>query len=328
MGDQTAGAIPEAPLIDVHAHFLTESYVAAARGAGHDHPDGMPGWPTWWSPSAFLDLMDTAGISTAVLSCSSPGTHFGDDQAARLLTREVNEYGAGLVRDHPGRFGHFATLPLPDVDGSLAELTYALDALDADGVAVKTNAHGRYLGDPGFEPVWRELDRRGAVVFVHPTSPPQAEATSAGLPRPAIEFIFDSARAAFNLVIAGVLHRYPRVQWIFPHGGGALPLLADRVELFRAGLGVGLGPGDGPKVPEQLARLWFDLAGTPFPRQVPALASAFGTGHILYGSDYCWTPAPAVRAQIASIDAAPQPEGTTWRALTTSNARRLLPKLG
>ncbi|WP_405699367.1 amidohydrolase [Streptomyces sp. NBC_01383] len=315
---------PTEQLVDVHAHFVTDSYIAAAKNAGYVRPDGMTGYPAW-SPAAHLELMDRGSIRTSVLSVSSPGTHFGDDEAARVLSREVNEFAAGLVRDHPGRFGHFASLPLPDVEGSLAELAHALDVLGSDGVAVETNAHGSYLGNAAFEPVWSELNRRGAVVFVHPTSPPCHEAVSLDRPRPMLEFIFDSTRTVSDLVVAGVLTRHPDIQWVFTHGGGALPLLADRMELFRT---VFLGSGaDQATVPEQLRRLWFDMAGSPFPNQVPALVKAFGSDRLLYGSDYCWTPAGGAAAQIASVDAAEQPADDTWRALTTRNAVRLLPGL-
>lgn len=308
-------------LVDVHAHFVTESYVAAARSAGIEHPDGMPGWPAW-SVARQLDLMERSGIEKSYLSISSPGVHFGDDGAARALAREVNEFGARVRREHPERFGHLASLPLPDVEGSLAEAAHALDELGADGVAVETNHHGRYLGDPRFEPLWEDLDRRAAVVFVHPTSPPHADDLSLGRPRPMLEFLFDTARTASDLVLRGVLTRHPRIRWVLTHGGGALPLLADRMDLFSAVLGD--GSRDTPSALEQLGRLWYDLAGTPFPRQVPALEAAFGTDRLLYGSDYCWTPAEAVRTQVASVDAAAQPSATdTWRGLTTRNARRL-----
>lgn len=308
-------------LVDVHAHFVTESYVAAARSAGIEHPDGMPGWPAW-SVARQLDLMERSGIEKSYLSISSPGVHFGDDGAARALAREVNEFGARVRREHPERFGHLASLPLPDVEGSLAEAAHALDELGADGVAVETNHHGRYLGDPRFEPLWEDLDRRAAVVFVHPTSPPHADDLSLGRPRPMLEFLFDTARTASDLVLRGVLTRHPRIRWVLTHGGGALPLLADRMDLFSAVLGD--GSRDTPSALEQLGRLWYDLAGTPFPRQVPALEAAFGTDRLLYGSDYCWTPAEAVRTQVASVDAAAQPStDDTWRGLTTRNARRL-----
>ncbi|MGY0499259.1 amidohydrolase family protein [Nocardia sp. FBN12] len=311
-------------LIDVHAHFVTDRYIAAARAAGHQHPDGMPGWPGW-DVDAHLELMESSGIATSMLSVSSPGTHFGDDRAARELSREVNEFGAAVVRDHPGRFGHFAALPLPDVEGSLTEIAYALDTLGSDGVAVETNAHGRYLGDNRFEPVWAELDRRKAVVFVHPTSPLHPESISLGRPRPMLEFLFDSARAASDLLFAGVLLRYPGIEWIFTHGGGALPLLADRMELFSTAFFGSDNPA--PLAREQLRALWFDMAGTPFPGQIPALNAAFGLDRVLYGSDYCWTPPAAVTTQITSIDDAQQPAGSTWRALTTHHACQLFPRL-
>ncbi|GAB1820233.1 amidohydrolase family protein [Herbidospora sp. RD11066] len=310
-----------AELIDVHAHFVTADYIEAAASAGHVTPDGMPRWPSW-SPEDHLRLMDAHGIRTAMLSVSSPGTHFGDDAAARKLSRQVNDHAAEVALRHPGRFGHFASLPLPDVEGSLAELAYALDDLGSDGVALMSNAHGRYLGNQAYEPLWAELDRRGAVVFVHPTSPQNHEQVAIGRPRPMLEFIFDTTRTVSDLVFGGVLTRHPGIRWIFTHGGGTLPLLADRMELFRTAFNG--GSPDDPTVVEQVAGLWFDIAGTPFPRQVPALTRAFGTDKVLYGSDYCFTPIPAVAAQIASIDEAGQPGETTWRALTTVNARRLL----
>ncbi len=312
------------PLIDVHAHFVTDRYVAAAHAAGHRHPDGMPAYPQW-DAAEHLKLMDEWGIGAAILSISSPGTHFGDDLAARALTRHVNDVGAALTRAHPDRFGYFASLPLPDLEGSLAEAAYALDELGSDGVAIETNAHGLYLGDESFDPLWAELNRRGTVVFVHPTSPPCFEKTSLRRPRPMLEFVFDSTRAVSDLVFAGVLTSHPDVQWIFTHGGGTLPLMADRMELFRT-VFLGGSP-DEPTVQDQVGALWFDLAGTPFPHQVPALVAAFGSDRVLYGSDYCWTPAHGTSAQIASIDTAPPPPGDDWRSLTSRNAARLLPRL-
>ncbi|HEV2638727.1 MAG TPA: amidohydrolase family protein [Actinocrinis sp.] len=298
-------------LIDVHAHFVTDRYIAAAKAAGHLNPDGMPGYPAW-SPAQHLELMDQGRIATSVLSVSSPGTHLGDDTAARALTREMNEYAADLRRDHPGRFGHFASLPLPDVDGALAELAYALDELGSDGITTETNIHGAYLGDRRFEPVWAELNRRNAVVFVHPTSPPAYADVALGRPRPMLEFLFDSTRTVSDLALTGVFTRYPDIRWLLTHGGGALPLLADRIELFRPLL-PGADP-DAPSVQDQLRGLWFDMAGSPFPNQVPALVKAFGSQRVVYGSDYCWTPAAGALTQIDAIDAAEQPDGETWRA--------------
>lgn len=314
------------PLIDVHAHFVTDSYVAAGRAAGIEHPDGMPGWATW-SVEEHLELMDRGGIGKSYLSISSPGVHLGDDEAARTLAREVNEFGANLAHEHPDRFGHFASLPLPDVDGALAEAAYALDVLGSDGVAIETNAHGTYLADESNDRLWAELDGRRALVFVHPTSAPHVDDVSLGRPRPLMEFLFDTARAASDLVFGRILLRYPNIRWVLTHTAGVLPLLVDRMDTFRPILLPDFV--DDPSVREQLSRVWFDMAGTPFPRQVPAYSAAFGTERLVYGSDYCWTPAGGALAQVASVDAADPPSASeTWRDLTTRNAGTLLDGAG
>ncbi|MGW2613595.1 amidohydrolase family protein [Streptomyces sp. NPDC001500] len=312
-------------LIDVHAHLLPDFYVQQATAAGHAHPDGMAGWPTW-SVQAHLDLMDRNGIDTAMLSISSPGVHFGDDKAARLLARRVNEYTAELTRNHPGRFGNFVSLPLPDVDGTLEEIAFAFDELGAEGVALMTHTHGVYLGDQRLDPVFAELDRRRAVVFLHPTSPMCWEQSALGRPRPMVEYIFDTARTVTDLVMAGVLTRHPNTRVIVPHCGGAIPVLADRINEFM-NLFLPAQKSPSPDAVEQLRGLYYDMAGTAFPRQVPALLNLVNPDRVLFGSDYCWTPPPLADAHIAAIDTAEPPtQDTTWRSLTTANAKRLFPR--
>ncbi len=315
----------DGPFIDVHAHFVSASYVRQATAAGHAHPDGMGQWPVW-SPEAHLELMDRNGIQAAMLSMSSPGVHFGDDESARRLAREVNEDAAGLVADHPDRFGFFASLPLPDVGGALEEIAYSFDDLSADGVVLMTNAQGKYLGDDSFEPVFAELDRRRAVAFLHPTSPVGWEQSALGRPRPMVEYIFDTARTVTDLLMSGVLERYPNLTVIVPHCGGALPVLADRINEFMA-MFLGSPQPDAPDAIEQLGRLYYDIAGPALPRHLPALLELALPERLLFGSDYCWTPAPVADAHIAAVDATRPPvEGTTWRSLTTANARRLFPR--
>jgi len=133
--------------IDVHADYLPHSYRAALLAAGHDRPDGFPQLPAW-SVQEHVDAMDRLGIATSLVSISSPGVYFGDERAARDLAREMNDVGQRAVVDHPGRFGLFASLPLPDVDAAMAEIAYCCDRLDADGFALLTNVGGTYLGDP------------------------------------------------------------------------------------------------------------------------------------------------------------------------------------
>lgn len=324
VGEAVADATPvpdPARLVDVHAHFLPDFYVAAARRAGIAFPDGMPFWPQW-SVDEHLQLMDANGIERSILSISSPGVHFGDDGAARALARQVNDFGAGVVARHPDRFDLFASVPLPDVPSAIAEARRALDDLGAVGVALLSNARGMYLGDVRMEPLLAFLNSRRARVFVHPAAPPNAQSVSLGYPIPLMEFLFDSARAATNLVLLDVVDRYPGIRWVFCHGGGVLPLVADRVDFFRRQFHV---ERLGRPMPDVLSDLWFDTAGTPFPRVVPTLTSMVGTSRVLYGSDHCFTPAAAVADQIRSIETAQPPTGSTgWRSLTRANADRFL----
>jgi 6-methylsalicylate decarboxylase len=285
--------------LDVHAHYVTDRYVESCRAAGHGRPDGMPGLPEWNSDAA-LEVMAKAGVAAAVLSISSPGVHFGGDSvaanlAARDLARHVNDSGAQVVARWPDRFGLSAVLPLPDVDGALAELSRAYDALGADAIALLTNYHGRYLADPAFAPVLAALDERAAVVTLHPTSPPDWESTALGRPRPMIEFVFDTTRCVVDLAVSGALTRYSRIRWIVPHAGAVLPTVAHRISGMSALTGT---PVDLPAI---LGGLYYDLAGVPLPVALDGLLVVAGTDRLLYGSDFPFTPAAAVERLAADL---------------------------
>lgn len=316
-------------LIDFHSHFIPDWYAAEAQAAGIvDKIDGMPGWPAW-SAEAHLEVMEANGIERSMISLSAPGVHFGDDAAAIDLARRTNDFGAELVREHPERFGLMASLPLPDVDAAIAEAKRALDELGAAGIAVKTNTHGSYLADAANEPLWQLLSEHEAVVVIHPTASPGSEITAFGRPSPMIEYFFDSTRAVVDLTLSGVFERHPGIRWVVPHLGGALPMVVDRVNMFQAVFAERL-PGDRPNTStrslgETLRGLWFDLAGMPLPNQARALAEIADHSHILYGSDWCFTPPPLVAQQIASLDAAwAEIVGGDWRELTTENGLALL----
>jgi 6-methylsalicylate decarboxylase len=272
-------------VIDVHAHYVPDSYGAALLANGHGEPDGFPQIPAW-SAEEHVAAMDRLSIATSLLSISSPGVHLGDGATTVDLAREVNEAGHRATVDHPGRFGLLASLPLPDVDAALAEIAYCCDRLDVAGFAVLTNVRGTYLGDPAFAPVFLELDRRNARLFIHPTSPPCWEHTSFGRPRPMLEFFFDTTRAVVDLVLNGTIAKHPRLEVIVPHAGATLAMVADRVSIFSLLLEV----DPAVDVHRDLGRLHFDLAGFPLPRQLDALLTLTTLEHLHYGSDYRFTP--------------------------------------
>lgn len=294
-------------LIDVHSHFLLPEYVAAAERAGHLRPDGMPGWPEW-SVHKQLDLMDRNEIATAWMSVSSPGVYFGDGFRAQVLARRMNEAAAELGRDHPGRFGSLASLPLPDVEGALVELDYAYDVLHADGVVLMSNVGGQYPGEPSWEPLWQALNDRSAVVLLHPTSPPQWRQVALDRPRPMIEFVFDSARAVTDLALTGVFARYPDIRFVVSPAD-ALPMIAERLDLFRSTF---TPSSDGlPSVASQLQTLWYDAVGASAPDTADRL---------VFGSGYCFIPTDAVSRHLAGLDVAVP----GWREHATTNASELI----
>ena len=302
--------------IDVHAHYLPDSYRAALLAAGHDRPDGFPQVPTW-SAQEHVDAMDRLGIVTSLLSISSPGVYLGDEKAARDLAREMNEIGRRAVMDHPGRFGLLASLPLPDVDAAIAEIAYCCDHRDVDGFALLTNVAGTYVGDPSREPLFRELNRRRARVFVHPTSPACWERTSFGRPRPMLEFLFDTTRAVVDLVLNGAIARHTDVEIIIPHAGATLPMIVDRVSAVSRLLAVDASVD----VLRDVARLHYDLAGFPLPRQLDALLTITTLDHLHYGSDYPFTPEFAAAMAAERLKAAGEPPGSLTDALRTNTKR-------
>ena len=182
--------------IDTHHHILPDFFWQETENA-HAPVGGLA--PLRWSKEATISFMDDAGIDVAVVSLSTPGVHTGNSAKAQTLARCCNEFSAELIRERPDRFGGFACLPLPDVDASLEELSYALDVLGLDGFVLFTNSNGVYLGDPVAEPVFEELERRKAIVYVHPNPSPDPAAHSLGLPDNLIDFTTDTNRAVAQL---------------------------------------------------------------------------------------------------------------------------------
>ena len=267
--------------IDVHQHVVPPFYAQALASHGGD-PSGSV--TPEWSPDRALAFMDSQQIASAILSVSTPSVVGWAPSERRQMARRINEYTADLVAGRPERFGSFATLPLPDVGGTLEELGHALDTLHADGVVVMASYAGKYLGDPAFEPVWAELDRRRAVVFEHPGDTPGQPPLppAAGVAPPMTDFPFETTRTAVQLVLNGVLDRYPGVRIILSHAGGFLPYASLRfAELAR------VFQHDAPSPDAILAsfrRFYFDTALSAGPA-LPTLKAFAGSGHILFGTD-------------------------------------------
>ena len=273
-------AAPPPSIVDVHHHIAPPAYNQELIARGINEPLLQR-----WSVQKSLDDMDKAGVATAVTSITTPGVWFGDNNAARRLARKCNDYAATLVRDHPGRFGVFASLPLPDVDGSLQEIGYAFDTLRADGVGLMTSYGDKWLGDPAFDPVMEELNRRKAVVYTHPTL---AECCRGILPvvhRAVVEFQTDTSRAIGSVIFTGTAARYPDIKFIWSHGGGTMPFLYERYLRMPQ-----LHPGVRANIPRgvefEIKKFYYDVAQVAHPAALAALARVAPVSQILFGTDF------------------------------------------
>lgn len=286
--------------IDVHHHILPERYVAEV-GAAKVGGQGSSGRVPEWSIADALRKMDAHGIATAITSISAPGIPLESRDARRALARWCNEFAADLTVRHPGRFGMFATLALPDVDASLEEIAFAYDTCKADGICLLSNYGGLYFDDPRYRPVFGELNRRRSVVFVHPTSP-QAMMLVGGLSASTLEFTFDTARAIAALIFGGVIRDFPDIRFIFSHAGGALPYLAGRIDVLTR---------NNPKLKEyipqgmaaELRKMYFDTALSANRATFATLLALVGEENILFGSDYPFGPRNQIEDAVASLGA-------------------------
>jgi 6-methylsalicylate decarboxylase len=275
-----AAAVDDAPhVIDVHSHIAPPEWIRRLT------PEGVVLPPLAnWTVARHLEDMDRAGVATAITSITAPGLWFGDPAVARPLARACNDYAAQLRADHPGRFGLFAVLPLPDVEGSLKELEYGLDALQADGVCLLTSYGDKWLGDPAFDPVFAELNRRKALVYTHPTAANCCRNLVPGLNDATIEFGTDTTRALARFVFSGSAARYPDLRMIFSHAGGTMPYLIERFDVWSR------TPPNPRNVPlgfrEHAKKFYYDIAQSSNAVAMRALRSVVPTAHILFGTDY------------------------------------------
>jgi predicted TIM-barrel fold metal-dependent hydrolase len=309
--------------IDVHHHILPDFFWRATNDA-HAPVGGFA--PPPWSKEAALSYLDDAGIDLAITSISTPGVHMGDDAAARDLARRVNEFSAELIQAHPDRFGGYAALPLPDVDGALRALEYGLDILELDGVVLFSNARGVYLGDPRFSPLFDELERRAAVVFVHPTASPDSAVRSLGLPDTLIDFTADTTRAVAQLHYGNTFARTPNVKYIFSHAGGTIPYLATRFSIVDE---MNLIPGAEERgtAADTLGRLHWDTALSWRPPILRMLRSEVGIGQVLFGSDYPYLRRDLAVACRHEVETSAELDTEASHDVLAGNALKLFPRL-
>jgi len=304
--------------IDVHHHFAPPEWITAVKGR-----ELLQKANTEWTPARSIEDMDEAGVATAVVSITNPGLWFGDHEATRNLARACNEYGAKLVHERSDRFGLFAVLPMPDVEATLAEIAHAYDTLKADGMHLFTSYGDVWLGNPAFEPVMAELNRRKAVVHVHPTAANCCKNLIPEVKASVLEYGTDTSRAMLGLLFSGQAVRYPEIQFIWSHAGGTLPFLAGRVEFMLRGLEqreVRLPNG----AINEMKRFNYDVAGAANKYAMGALMQLVDARKVLFGTDF--PPAGPSIATVRELAALGFGE-TDLMAIERDNAVRLMPRL-
>jgi predicted TIM-barrel fold metal-dependent hydrolase len=310
--------------IDTHQHIVPPGYARWMHDKGIR--SGGLSLPSWSERSA-MKFMDRHDVQTGILSLSTPGVYFGDAVETRQWAREVNEYSAEVVAGRPERFGFFATLTLPDVEGALAEARYALDTLLADGIVLLANNDGRYLGDPGFEPLLEFLHHRRAVVFIHPGELPAPAVP--GIPAFAADFLLDTTRTALSLILSGAMGKYSGIKFILAHAGGFVPYIAYRILLTMLNnrdLALSALAALTDKEQSVLRRFYYDVALSASPSALPSLLEVADPGRITYGTDFPFAPSPGI--DFLNMQYEHYPMAPSLRAsIDRGNAEALFPRL-
>jgi predicted TIM-barrel fold metal-dependent hydrolase len=314
-----------AKLIDVHHHYYPPVYQKAQLDWEDQRKVPHFGVQAAWTRDNDLDAMDKNGITTSVLSlASTPGTWFdGTSKTAEYMARLCGDFAAEMVRDRPGRYGLFAPLSMLDPDATLKEIEYVFDTLNADGINLQTNYGDKWLGDAVYKPVLEELNRRKAVIFVHPLVAACCGNLSVGTFPAVIEVPHDTTRTIVSLLLSGTLARLRDIKWLFSHGGGTIAFLAGRIEAFydqKARGPNGFAP-DG--IEAEFRRLYYDTANATHPAAMAALTKLVPASQIAYGTDYPYFPLD----QIDSLRRQGLP-AADLQAIANGNAARLMPRLG
>ena len=302
--------------IDVHHHVSPPAWNTVLRRENAGQPPSYN-----WSVQKSLDDMDRSGVATSIASITTPGISFlGKDESVRIA-RDSNEYTAKLMADHPGRFGLFATLPLPDIDATLKEIAYAFDTLKADGVCMMTSYNNKWLGHADYAPVMEELNRRKAVLYTHPTDADCCVSLVPEIRTPIIEFGTDTTRTIGSLVFSGASQKYRDISFIFSHAGGTMPFLIER--FTRLPLSDRRHAKFTPEVVmAEFQRFYYDTAQAAHRPALSALTSVIPVSQIVYGTDFPFrTNEDHVRGLRAFFNL------VDMKAIDRDNALRLVPRL-
>jgi 6-methylsalicylate decarboxylase len=303
--------------IDVHHHLSSPGFIAEISGRRTGQAPLMK-----WTVAQSIDDMDQGDVATAILSISEPSVFFGNFDAARKLARETNEFGAKVIANNPGRFGMFATVPLPDVDSSLREIEYALDTLKMEGVCLMTDYQGKFLGDPAFKPVMEELNRRKAVVYTHPFRNDCCRNLVPDVFEPLIELGTDTTRTIASLLFSGSAEQFPDIKWIFSHAGGTAPFLMQRFTFYFAAR-----KDLQPRLPRgpayYMERFYYDTANATTIHPLASLTKLVTPTHILFGTDFPFLTAKATAAGLREVGLFNTAE---LQAIERGNAAQLMPK--
>jgi predicted TIM-barrel fold metal-dependent hydrolase len=302
--------------IDVHHHIVPPVYLEELAPMKRLTPQSVN-----WTVQKSIDQMDEAGVAVAITSVTTPGLWLGSHASARRLARGCNDWAAKMASDSKGRFGMFVNVPLPDVEGTLKEIEYGMDVLKADGVSLFTSYVDKWLGDPAFDPVFEELNRRKAVVYTHPNTCACCTNLVPGIPDAAIEYGTDTSRAIARFIFSGSAKRYPDIRIIWSHGGGTMPFLIDRYHaLARMPNHKDITPDGFLPVAR---RFYYDTAQIPNKPALLALKEVVTAQNILFGTDFPWLTSAH---HVKGITEAGIFSNDELRAIDSGNTLKILPK--
>ena len=312
--------------IDFHSHAMLPSYINALKSLKIDAAaeEGFP-LPKW-TAEAHLRFMQDAGIDYSVLSIPTPHIYNGDSVESTESAYLINEELSALCKQYPDKFGFVAVLPMPNLTGSINEITHAMDKLGALGVKVASNSYGVYLGDERLDPIFEELNRRESLVIMHqsPARSLPRENVITGMVMALYEYPADTTRAVLNMLANGTLDKYPKIKFVVPHCGSFLPYMKQRAGAMFQMLS-SMNMMTPVNIENGIKRLYFDLAGDPMPDAMEMLLKITDVDHLIYGSDYPYVPAPILLKKKQALDKELQRRNWTNK-IYVQNAAKLIEK--